>query len=197
MNFEDLLKEKGVSLRTQGRDGIFAINCEAQYFIALVRKIKDKLLFDALADIASVDMGETFQKRFACVYHFFSYNSKKYLRVAVYCEDNLSPSLPSLDQFFGNANWLEREAFDMMGIKFEGHSDLRKILMWDAYPYNPLRKDFPLAGKDAPIPETYEILEGEQPMKVCETPMEGGPFHSASSGILTEADKEPRSRKQI
>ena len=62
------------------------------------------------------------------------------------CPDNQSPSIPSVSSVFPAANWHERETFDMFGIKFSDHPNLKRILMWDDYPYFPLRKEFPLAG---------------------------------------------------
>jgi NADH-quinone oxidoreductase subunit C len=92
--------------------------------------------------------------------------------------------LPSVIGVWKSANWHEREIYDMMGIRFSGHPDLRRILMWEGYPYFPLRKDFPLAGKPTDLPNVAFT-------KV--TPMEGGPFvtiPSTSSAI----SREPRVR---
>ena len=67
----------------------------------------------------------------------------------------------------GRPDWHEREIYDMMGIRFRGHPDLRRILMWEGYPYFPLRKDFPLAGKSSEVPEVAFTQT---------TPLMGGPF---------------------
>ena len=63
-----------------------------------------------------------------------------------------SPAAPTVAHFRATADWHEREVWDMMGIRFTGHPDLRRILMWEGYPFHPLRKDFPLAGKDSDTP---------------------------------------------
>ena len=81
-------------------------------------------------------------------------------------------------------NWHEREVYDLMGIRFSGHPDLRRILMWEGYPYHPLRKDFPLAGKPTDLP-------GVAFTKV--TPMEGGPFVTLPISSDSIA-REPRVR---
>ena len=113
--------------------------------------------------------------------------------MAVVCESAEEPKLPSLCPVFKGADWLEREAFDMMGIVFEGHPRLARILMWDSYPWHPLRKDFPLEGREAPLPPTFE--GNENAAKVVPAPEEGGPFHSPSGGVKFVAQKEPRSRR--
>jgi NADH-quinone oxidoreductase subunit C len=82
------------------------------------------------------------------------------------------------------ANWHEREIYDMMGVRFRGHPDLRRILMWEGYPYHPLRKDFPLAGKPTDLPEVAFTKSA---------PLEGGPFVTVS-GCKDSTVREPRSR---
>ena len=79
----------------------------------------------------------------------------------------------------------EREAYDMMGIRFAGHPDLRRILMWEGYPYYPLRKDFPLEGKPSEMPD----VAFTDPI-----PLEGGPFVTLAGGEDAAA-REPRVRK--
>ena len=81
-------------------------------------------------------------KRFEIVYHFFSLEYNLRIRVKFSIDDK--EKSPSLTEFYKNANWLEREVYDMYGIKFEGHPDLRRILMYDEFKGYPLRKDYPL-----------------------------------------------------
>ena len=89
---------------------------------------------------------------------------------------------PSLVPIWPTANWHEREIYDMMGIRFSDHPDLRRILMWEGYPYYPLRKDFPLEGKPSEMPDVAfsEIA-----------PLAGGPFVT-SPGPGGTKDREPR-----
>jgi len=93
-------------------------------------------------------------------------------------------AVDTVSDIWPTANWHEREAYDMMGIKFNRHPDLRRILMWEGYPYFPLRKDFPLEGLPSEMPDIAFT-------KV--TPMEGGPFVTVPS-TATSKDREPRAR---
>jgi NADH-quinone oxidoreductase subunit C len=96
-------------------------------------------------------------------------------------EDEKVPSAVSL---WAGADWHEREVWDMMGIAFSGHPDLRRILMWEGYPFHPLRKDFPLAGLPTEMPDVaFSDV----------APMEGGPFVTCSGGEDT-VRREPRAR---
>lgn len=84
--------------------------------------------------------------RYAVVYHLLSVANNQRIRVKVYCEDNNLPILPSVIDIWSCANWYEREAFDLFGIVFEGHPDLRRILTDYGFTGYPFRKDFPLVG---------------------------------------------------
>ena len=105
---------------------------------------KKDLGFDYLVDISSVDnYGE--DPRWTIVYHLRGLASCE-LRLKTEVSEEKS-ELPTVIGVWRTANWHEREIYDMMGVRFRGHPDLRRILMWEGYPYFPLRKDFPLAGK--------------------------------------------------
>lgn len=84
--------------------------------------------------------------RFAVVYHLLSVSCNQRLRVRVFCEDDELPMVPSVHQIWASADWYEREAFDLYGIIFEGHPDLRRILTDYGFTGHPFRKDFPLVG---------------------------------------------------
>lgn len=137
---------------------------------------------DYLVDISSVDNYGN-DPRWTIVYHLRSTVNGSEIRVKTNVSEEKS-ELPSVLPVWRTANWHEREIFDMMGIRFAGHGDLRRILMWEGYPHHPLRKDFPLAGKETEIP-------GVVFTKV--TPMEGGPFVTLPSGDDAVA-REPRVR---
>ena len=84
--------------------------------------------------------------RFAAVYHLLSVKNNQRMRVRAYTEDEVMPRVPSVMDIWASANWYEREAFDLYGIHFEGHPDLRRILTDYGFVGHPFRKDFPLSG---------------------------------------------------
>ncbi len=141
---------------------------------------RDELSFDYLLDITSIDnFGE--DPRFEIVYHLYSMPHGVHLRLKLRVPEELG-AVDTISDIWPTANWHEREAYDMMGIKFTGHPDLRRILMWDGYPFFPLRKDFPLEGLPSEMPDIAFT-------KV--TPMEGGPFVTVPSTAGSK-DREPR-----
>ena len=101
-----------------------------------------RLLYDVLVDITAVDyLGQ--EPRFEVVYHLLSLSHNQRLRIKVGIRGE-KPAVESMTALWGNANWLEREVWDMFGIEFEGHPDLRRILLYPEFQGHPLRKDFPI-----------------------------------------------------
>ena len=143
---------------------------------------RDEISFDYLLDITSIDnFGE--EPRFEIVYHLYSMPYGAHLRLRLKVSEEVG-ALDTVSDIWPTADWHEREIYDMMGIKFNGHPDLRRILMWDGYPFFPLRKDFPLAGLPSDMPDVAFT-------KV--TPLEGGPFVTVPSTAGSK-DREPRAR---
>ncbi len=146
---------------------------------------KNELGFDFLTDITSVDNIETplEQKgRFEIVYGLYNLTDRLTLRLKIRVpEDN--PVVKSVTGLWKTADWHEREIYDMMGVKFENHPDLRRILMWDGYPYFPLRKDFPLAGKTTELPDVAFSREA---------PLEGGPFVTRPAEHSYQREPRPK-----
>ena len=99
--------------------------------------------FRQITDIAGVDFPDR-QKRFEVIYHFLSFKHNSRLRIKIIIGED--DSIPSITSIFPAANWFEREAFDMYGIQFKDHPDLRRILTDYGFEGYPLRKDFPLSG---------------------------------------------------
>ena len=123
--------------------------------LAVMLLLRDdyNLHFEQLLDVCGLDYqsygdGETAWqgKRFAVVYHLLSLSKNQRLRVRVFAEDDDFPVVDSVIAIWPSANWFEREAFDLFGILFEGHPDLRRILTDYGFIGHPFRKDFPLSG---------------------------------------------------
>jgi NADH-quinone oxidoreductase subunit C len=119
----------------------------------LMRELRDRpeLRFDMLIDVCGVDYstygdGAWTGARFAAVYHLLSLPHNWRLRVRVFAADDDFPVLPSVVDVWPAANWFEREAFDLYGIVFDGHPDLRRLLTDYGFVGHPFRKDFPLSG---------------------------------------------------
>ena len=113
-------------------------------------KTDPDLGFDMVIDILGVDMYRP-EERFEVVYNLYSLKIKTYVRLKVRVEES-DPVVPSVTGVWAGANWHERETFDMMGIKFSGHPDLRRLYMPEEYEYHPLRKDVPLTGIPDSLP---------------------------------------------
>ena len=149
----------------------------------VARFCRDEISLDYLIDITSVDhSGE--EPRFEVVYELYSMTLAIHLRLKVRVSEEVC-AVDTVSDIWPTANWHEREIYDMMGIKFNGHPDLRRILMWDGYPYFPLRKEFPLEGLPSEMPDVAFTDAA---------PMEGGPFVTMPSTATTK-DREPRARR--
>ena len=144
---------------------------------------RDELGFDYLLDITSIDNFGA-EPRFEIVYELYSMGLGTHLRLKIAVSEDRG-EVPTVCDIWPTANWHEREIYDMMGIRFVDHPDLRRILMWEGYPYFPLRKEFPLEGLPSNMPD----------VAFSETaPLEGGPFVTLPSTATTK-DREPRARR--
>ncbi|MGD0651645.1 MAG: NADH-quinone oxidoreductase subunit C [Verrucomicrobiia bacterium] len=148
------------------------------------RFLKAECVFDMLTDLAGVDnYGD--DPRFEVDYLLYSLTHRCHLRLKVYVsEDDML--VDSVTAVWRTADWHEREGYDMFGIRFRGHPNLKRILMWEGYPHYPLRKDFPLAGIPTELPETA-VDAG----KVETAPMLGGPF-VGGTGTRSAIRRDPR-----
>jgi NADH-quinone oxidoreductase subunit C len=123
-------------------DPTAAIRPECILKVAEFLKTDSRFLFNVLIDITAVDYPER-NPRFDVVYQLLSlpFNRRICLKVLV---DGAEPGLDSLTALWGSANWLEREVWDMFGIRFSGHPDLKRLLMYEEFEGHPLRKDYPI-----------------------------------------------------
>jgi NADH-quinone oxidoreductase subunit C len=133
--------------------GEITVVLPAQGLAAAMRELRDRpeLRFEMLIDVCGVDYsayGDVPREgpRFAAVYHLLSLAQNWRLRVRVFAADDDFPVLPSMNDVWPAANWFEREAFDLFGIVFDGHPDLRRLLTDYGFVGHPFRKDFPLSG---------------------------------------------------
>jgi len=122
-------------------------------YLAVMTELRDNLStrFEELIDLCGVDYltyadSSWTGKRFAAVSHLLSIANNWRLRVRVFAPDDDMPLLPSVTDIWTSANWYEREAFDLFGILFDGHNDLRRILTDYGFIGHPFRKDFPVSG---------------------------------------------------
>ncbi len=144
---------------------------------------RDELGFEMLIDLCSVDLfGE--DPRFEVIYELATADDSRHLRIKAKVGEE--ESAPSCVDVWVAADWHEREVFDLMGIRFRGHPNMKRILMWEGYPYHPLRKDFPLAGIPTEMPEVATTDTA---------PYEGGPFVSPT-GAPNRVVGEPRAKAE-
>jgi NADH-quinone oxidoreductase subunit C len=126
---------------------------EVDQYLAAAKVLKSHTLcqFEQLIDLCGLDYssykdGEWQGKRFAAVSHLLSVSLNQRVRLVTFANEDEFPVLPSLTELWASANWYEREAFDLFGIVFEGHADLRRILTDYGFVGHPFRKDFPTHG---------------------------------------------------
>lgn len=133
--------------------GEVTVVVKASEYLASMQKLRDDpaLRFEEMIDLCGVDYssygeGTWDGLRFAVVVHLLSVEHNWRVRVRVFCPDDDMPLVPSITGIWRSANWFEREAFDLFGILFEGHGDLRRILTDYGFIGHPFRKDFPISG---------------------------------------------------
>jgi NADH-quinone oxidoreductase subunit C len=147
----------------------------------LLEKCRNDFGYEMILDISSLDhFGD--DPRFEIVYEIAALDDSKHLRVKAKVSEE--ETVPSVTGIWVGADWHEREVWDMMGIPFSGHPNMKRILMWEGYPFFPLRKDFPLAGRPTDMPDV--AFTGV-------APLEGGPFVTSASSEDV-AKREPRAR---
>lgn len=156
MELKELIIEK---LRSNFQDSLIEV-CEFRGDLAIVvdagriadicKFLRDdaELQFEMCQDITAIDWAKR-KNRFTVVYHIYSLKNKFRLRLKANIEKETIESVTSI---WSSANWYERETFDMFGIRFNNHPDLRRVYMPEEYEYHPLRKEFPLLGIPGSIP---------------------------------------------
>ncbi len=149
---EDVLGEKLVSGKVALGEVTIEVRPENWHEIALLLRDETSLRFDELIDLCGVDystyaeVGKE-EGRYAVVMHLLSVARNHRVRVRAYCADEVLPMVASVVDVWKAADWFEREAFDLVGIVFDGHPDLRRILTDYGFIGHPFRKDFPVHGQ--------------------------------------------------
>jgi NADH-quinone oxidoreductase subunit C len=171
----------GASVEFRGQTGV---GVTREKIVEVSRFLKIEAGFDVLVDLCGLDNYGT-EPRFGMDYLLYSMRDKHHLRLKVGIPE-ADAVVDTVSTVWKAANWQEREAWDMYGIKFRGHPNLKRILMWEGYPHHPQRKDFPLAGLPADLPEY-----GKEVGQTATANMLGGPFVTAP-GTTQTIDREPR-----
>jgi NADH-quinone oxidoreductase subunit C len=146
--------QKNLGVAPVERLGEITVEVKAEEYLNVARTLRDhpELRFEQLMDLCGVDYAAYGDKpregkpRFAAVLHLLSQTHNWRLRLRTFAPDDALPILPSVIDVWPGVNWYEREAFDLFGIVFEGHPDLRRILTDYGFIGHPFRKDFPLSG---------------------------------------------------
>lgn len=199
--FGDALSAAGVH---EGQQIVYVTPDQLRTVAEFVKN-DDQLAYEALVDVSSVDRSQlpigSDDARFQTVYQLRSYGRKKHLTLVCNLENSDTPTAPSLAPVFEGAIWPEREVWDLMGIQFDGHPDMRRILMPDHWPYHPLRKEIPLGGEEVPFSLTWgdpqfetlghQILPAESiapklppGMSLENMVINMGPHHPSTHGVL-------------
>ena len=168
INLEDLEKKINSELTTKIKESkikhnqlYVTINSEDLLDVILLLKTNKNIKFRQLIDITAVDYPES-KKRFKIVYLLLSHEFNQRIILSYFISEN--EKISSLTKIFPSANWMEREVFDMYGIKFNDHPDMRRILTDYGFEGHPLRKDFPLTGHN-------EVRYSEDEKKVIYEPV--------------------------
>jgi NADH-quinone oxidoreductase subunit C len=134
----------------------------ARNLVDFCRQLRDQYGFEMLEDETAVDYWPEQAPRFHVVYHLYSFGHNVTLCLRVPLDGN-APSVDTLETVYPNANWHEREIWDMFGIRFEGHSDPRRILMPQDWQGHPQRKDYPLGYEEVQFTFNFDQISLKKP----------------------------------
>jgi NADH-quinone oxidoreductase subunit C len=185
--FEILIDLCGVDYGSYGKDEWITESSSGTGFSRGVEAGTDGRLKAVTEDLV-VEKPWT-SKRFAVVYHLLSLSLNRRLRLRVYVEEDALPVVPSVITVWNNADWYEREAFDLFGILFEGHPDLRRLLTDYGFIGHPFRKDFPLSGN-------VEVIYDAEKQRVVYQPVSIEPRVLVPKVIREASPEVPEAREQ-
>lgn len=151
------LKDRFSAIDAESR-GDLSLIISPEQILAAAKFLRDEFAFNFLSCVTASDYWPQERPRFHLVYQFYSFDQNVRLGVRVPLAGD-EPVAPSLEPLYPNANWHERELWDMFGIRFEGNSDLRRILMPYDWVGHPLRKDYPLGYEEPQFTFNYEDIQ--------------------------------------
>lgn len=134
----------------------------AEENVAVAALLRDEFDFDMLSALTAVDYYPQITPRFHMVYIFYSTKNRVYLNIRAALDGN-EPSIKTVETVFPSANWREREVWDLFGIKFDGHSDLRRLMMPPDWEGHPLRKDYPLGWEEVQFTFNFDEIDARKP----------------------------------
>jgi len=148
--------------------GDISLIVSADKIVEICQSLRDNFGFEMLVEETAVDYWPQQSPRFHVVYGIRSIQHNLIILLRVPLDGN-APSLPTIENVYANANWFERELWDMFGIRFEGHSDLRRILMPRDWEGHPLRKDYPLGYEEVQFTFNFNEIDAGKPYAVSNT----------------------------
>jgi len=157
---ETLKKVFGSAVReSDSIHGNESVVVQTDKIVEIVRALRDTpgLEFNMMMDLCGVDYPDR-NERFEVVYHLYSLKNKKRIRLKVRVTE-LDPVVPSITSLYKAANWFEREAYDLLGIRFEGHPNLKRILLYTEFEGHPLRKDYPINKRPKTLPTPDSLMK--------------------------------------
>jgi len=160
-NAAQALKEKFGTEMVEFRGDVTLI-VSSEKIVEVCRTLRDEFGFELLAAQTAVDYWPELEPRFHVIYQLYSLAHSVRIGLQVPLQGN-APSVATIESIYPNANWHEREIWDMFGIRFDGHSDLRRILMPYDWEGHPLRKDYPLGYEEVQFTFNYDEIDRRKP----------------------------------
>ena len=159
--FSDSLLKKHSHLSMRKSVDCLTLECSDKHLVSFLTSLKTDEGFELLVDLTAIDHGEGSDSRFSTVIHLYSLVHRGYIRVHSSCLNNDEPVMPSVSSVYPAANWHERETFDMFGIRFSDHPNLKRMLLDDDWEGHPLRKKYkePDYYHGVPVPKDKSYWE--------------------------------------
>ncbi len=156
---EEKIRGKFQDIRVDRYEHSVSFEIERERLKEFLKFLKEEEGFKHFIDITCIDFPQK-EERFQGIYSLYNPETNERVIIKTWAKDS---KLPTITDLWAGAKWGEREAYDMFGVEFEGHENLRRMFMWEGYPYFPLRKDFPMEGiKTEELPSLTEVISGRE-----------------------------------